>query len=136
MILVVAAVIVDDLAAPTQVLAARRRGPPALAGLWEFPGGKVEAGEDPVRALRRDLAEELDISVDLGDELVNPVGPSWPISAELEMRVSMVSVRSGTPQAAGSHDYLRRLGPDELDGVAWLPADTAVVAELRRWLST
>ena len=68
MILVVAAVIVDDLTHPTRLLAARRAAPRALAGGWEFPGGKVEPGEDPIAALHRELAEELQITVDLGAE--------------------------------------------------------------------
>ncbi len=134
-VLVVAAAVVDDLATPTRVLAARRRSPPALAGLWEFPGGKVEAGEDPVTALHRELAEELHIAVDLGPELLNLAGSCWPISAELEMRVWLVSIRSGMPRAAGSHDDLRWVGPDELDGVAWLPADTDVAVQLMRLLA-
>ena len=104
MILVVAAVLVDDLAAPTRILAARRRTPAALAGFWEFPGGKVEPAEDPVDALHRELAEELQITVELGSELENPAGGTWPISAEHEMRLWFARINSGVPTATGSHD--------------------------------
>ena len=81
MILVVAAAIVDDLIAPTRVLAARRVEPRALAGGWEFPGGKVEPGEDPVAALHRELAEELQVRVRPRGRAAPPDGGAWPIAA-------------------------------------------------------
>jgi 8-oxo-dGTP diphosphatase len=130
MILVVAAVIVDDLAAPTRVLAARRATPGASAGGWEFPGGKVEPGEDPIAALHRELAEELSITVDLGAELCPPDGGAWPIVPQHEMRLWFAVVTSGIPTPTGSHDELRWLSGDQLDQVAWLPTDHAIVAQL------
>ena len=60
---VVGAAIVDSLASPKKLLAGRRSAPAALAGLWEFPGGKVEGGERPEEALVRELREELGIEV-------------------------------------------------------------------------
>lgn len=130
MILVVAAVIVDDLTEPSRLLAARRTEPPALAGGWEFPGGKVEQDEDPIAALHRELAEELQITVDLGAEFCPPDGGAWPIVPGHEMRLWFAVVTSGTPTATGSHDQLRWLAADQLDQVDWLPADTAIVAQL------
>ncbi len=130
MILVVAGVVVDDLAAPTQILAARRCTPPALAGYWEFPGGKVEPGEDPVDALHRELAEELQVTVELGAELENPAGGTWPISAAHEMRLWFARIDSGEPTATGSHDLLRWLVAAQLNEVDWLPADMTIVALL------
>ena len=127
MILVVAAVLVDDLAAPSRILAARRRTPAALAGFWEFPGGKVEPAEDPVDALHRELAEELQITVELGSELENPAGGTWPISADHEMRLWFARINAGAPTATGSHDALRWLTAAQLRDVPWLPADTTIV---------
>ena len=136
MILVVAAVIVDDLPKPTRLLAARRTEPPTLAGGWEFPGGKVEPGEDPITALHRELAEELQITVDLGTELCPPDGGAWPIVPGHEMRLWFAVVTSGTPTPTGSHDELRWLTGDQLDQVAWFPADRAIIAELSHRLRT
>ena len=134
MILVVAAVLVDDLATPTRILAARRRTPAALAGFWEFPGGKVEPAENPLAALHRELAEELRITVELGSELDNPAGGFWPISGELEMRLWFATISSGVPTATGSHDALRWLPAAQLTNVPWLPADRTIVAWLRERL--
>ena len=130
MILVVAAVIVDDLADPTRVLAARRAAPGSLAGGWEFPGGKVQPGEEPIAGLHRELAEELQITVELGAELCPPDGDAWPIVRGHEMRLWFAQVMSGTPTPTGSHDELRWLPSDQLNQVAWLPADRAIVAAL------
>jgi 8-oxo-dGTP diphosphatase len=130
-ILVVAAAIVDDLADPSRVLAARRVAPRALAGGWEFPGGKVELGEDHVVALHRELDEELQIRVRLGEELPPSGGGAWPMAANLEMRLWFAVLTAGPPVLTDSHDELRWLTADQLDSVGWLPADRAVVDRLR-----
>ena len=135
MTLVVAAAIVDDLAAPSCVLAARRVAPRALAGGWEFPGGKVEPGEDPVVALHRELDEELQVRVRLGEELAPPGGGTWPMAVHLEMRIWFAVVTAGPPVLTDSHDELRWLTAGQLDDVAWLPADRAVVDRLRSRVS-
>jgi 8-oxo-dGTP diphosphatase len=135
-VLVVAAAVVDDLRAPTRLLAARRCGPGPLSGGWEFPGGKVEPGEDPVTALHRELAEELQVRVRLGVELPGPDRGAWPISETLELRLWFAELVDGAPAPTGSHDELRWLSRDQLDEVAWLPADLAIVEDLRPHLTT
>jgi 8-oxo-dGTP diphosphatase len=131
--LVVGAAIVDDLAAPTTLLAARRTEPAHLAGGWELPGGKVEPGEDPLAALHRELAEELGVRVELGRELVPPPGGppgGWPLPPRHRMRVWLARVVDGEPAPIEDHDAVRVLGPGRWLDVAWLPADVPIVRAL------
>ena len=121
----------DDLAVPSRVLAARRSAAGALAGGWEFPGGKVEPAEDPVAALHRELDEELQIRVRLGAELPAADGVAWPLAGNLVMRLWFAEVIGGTPTVTGSHDELRWLAAGQLDDVSWLPADRPIVDRLR-----
>ncbi len=71
---VVAAAILDSLEAPTRLLCAARAYPPALAGRFELPGGKVEPGETPEEALAREIAEELSTRLRLGAPVPRPAG--------------------------------------------------------------
>ncbi|WP_304441391.1 (deoxy)nucleoside triphosphate pyrophosphohydrolase [Kineosporia sp. R_H_3] len=130
--LVVGAAIVDDLGAPRTLLSARRTEPPHLAGGWELPGGKVEAGEDPVEALHREIAEELGVRVVLGDELPgpDPAEPGWPLPPAHRMRVWLARVTDGVPAPIEDHDAVRVLGPGQWLDVDWLPADVPIVRAL------
>ncbi len=135
--LVVAALLLDDVHRPQRVLAARRSTPVELRGRWEFPGGKVEQGENVVTALVREIAEELDLAIEVGVELVNPEAATWPISAAYELRCWFAHIVSGTPRAGDSHDATRWVGPSDLPTMDWLDADRPVAAELlRRWPSS
>ncbi|WP_298806170.1 (deoxy)nucleoside triphosphate pyrophosphohydrolase [uncultured Pseudokineococcus sp.] len=131
--LVVAAALVDDVARPGSVLAARRSAPASLAGGWELPGGKVEPGEDPAAALHRELAEELGVRVALGPRLASgePDG-DWPLSSALRMRVWLARVVEGQPAPLEDHDELRVLPGDRWGDVAWLPGDVAPLEALAR----
>ena len=125
--LVVGAAIVDDLHRPRTLLAARRTEPPELAGGWEFPGGKVELGEDPIEALHREIAEELGVEVRLGRVVRGPLEGAWPLGDRYAMTVWLAQVTSGDPQPLEDHDALRVLTAEELYAVPWLPADLPIV---------
>ena len=128
---VVGAVLCDDLARPTHFLAARRSYPPELAGLWEFPGGKVDAGESREAALHRELAEELHITAELGGRIAGPEAEGgWRTSPQHVMWVWWCVATSGEPRALGSHDALAWVGRDDALDLPWLPGDVPVVREV------
>ncbi|MCC9146322.1 MULTISPECIES: (deoxy)nucleoside triphosphate pyrophosphohydrolase [unclassified Arthrobacter] len=129
---VVGAAVLDSLARPSKLLAARRSAPEALAGLWEFPGGKVEAGEGCTEALHRELAEELGIRVELDAEVPGPSEQGWPLNRSAAMRVWLAEVTDGTPEPLEDHDELRWVDLTEkaLTALAWIPADLPIVTAL------
>lgn len=135
--LVVAAAILDDVEQPAALLGARRSRPEHLAGRWEFPGGKVEPGEEPVEALHRELREELGVAVELGVEVPGPFDGAWEITDRHVMRLWTAQVVRGEPAPLVEHDELRWLGSGELFDVPWLDADVpiveAVAAHTRLW---
>lgn len=124
--IVVGAAIVHD----GRVLAACRSAPAELAGRWEFPGGKVEAGESETDALVRECREEMGIEVAVGRLL-----GAQPIAADLVLHVYLAEHLLGYPEPRQDHDEMRWLAPDDLSSVEWLPADqpmlAAVAAALR-----
>jgi 8-oxo-dGTP diphosphatase len=110
-----------------RLLAARRCPPSTLAGGWELPGGKVEAGESDRDALVREIREELGVEVALGDR----VHGEWACGPTMVLRVYLAVLLDGSPAPLQEHDELRWLGPDELFDVDWLPADLPAVEAVR-----
>jgi 8-oxo-dGTP diphosphatase len=125
LIIVGAAIVADGL-----VLGCERAHPPEAAGRWEFPGGKVEPGEDEVEALVRECEEELGVVVAVGDR----VGDDVPLAhGGALLRVWLARVVSGEPRAL-EHASLRWFTAGDLDSVPWLPADAPIVRALARLL--
>lgn len=131
-VLVVAVGLVDDLDRPTRLLAARRSKPLSLAGRWEFPGGKVDAGETPVEALHREIVEELGITITLGSEVAGPLDGGWPITHGYVMRLWAATVASGEPQPLVEHDEVAWLDAGAWLSVPWLDPDVPIVEALAR----
>jgi 8-oxo-dGTP diphosphatase len=130
---VAGAAIVDDLDHPTTLLAARRTEPPHLAGGWELPGGKVDPGETVLEALHREVAEELGVRIQVGQEVPGPDAATrgWPLPPAHRMRVWLAQVvDGGVPAPIEDHDAVRWLGPGEWLDVGWLPADVPIVRAL------
>lgn len=111
-----------------RLLAARRTEPASLAGGWELPGGKVEAGEDDVAALVRECLEELGVVVSPGHQ----IGGDWPMTGDALLRAWTATVSQGRPQALENHSEVRWLEPGQWYDVEWLPPDLPVVRALER----
>ncbi|MDT4939940.1 MAG: 8-oxo-dGTP diphosphatase [Pseudonocardiales bacterium] len=114
---VVGAAIIRD----GRVLAARRARPAALAGRWEFPGGKVEAGESDAAALVRECQEELGVTVAVGARLGDAMNEA------IRLTLYAATLVAGTPEPLEDHDELRWLSAIELGEVGWLPIDLALL---------
>ncbi|MDN5558263.1 MAG: NUDIX domain-containing protein [Ruaniaceae bacterium] len=108
------------------LFAAQRAYPPEFAGQWELPGGKVEPGEDPYDALRREIREELGIDIVIQQELLPDDGDTWPILRGHRMRV-WVCVPRGEPCLGADHLEIRWLEPDALWSVRWLEPDVPII---------
>lgn len=107
---------------------ATQRGYGDLAGGWEFPGGKVEAGEMPQEALVREIHEELEATISVG-EFICQVEYDYP-AFHLSMKCYLCSVVEGHLTLL-EHSDAKWLDASTLDSVDWLPADIAVVDAIK-----
>ena len=126
---VVAAVIKAGNESGEPVIFATQRGYGEFQGGWEFPGGKIEVGESPQEALRREIIEELDTEITIG-ELVDTVEYDYP-NFHLSMDCFWCEVLSGN-LILKEHEDARWLLKEQLDDVEWLPADITLVEKIKK----
>lgn len=110
---------------------ATQRGYGEFKGYWEFPGGKMEVGETQEEALLREIKEELNINIQVG-ELLDTIEYDYP-QFHLTMYCYMCTFVSGE-LVLKEHNASRWLTKDTLDSVNWLPADIALIDKLKKIL--
>ena len=124
---VVAAVICDNIKEKNKIFATAR-GYGELKGGWEFPGGKVEPGETPQQALVREIMEELDTEIKVG-EWIDTIEFDYP-TFHLSMDCFWCEVVSGK-LVLKEAEAARWLTKEELDSVPWLPADQTILETIK-----
>ena len=107
---------------------ATARGYGEFKGGWEFPGGKIEPGETPQEALKREIMEELETEISVGD-LIDTIEYDYP-EVHLSMDCFWCEILSGNLVLKEAEDA-RWLVADELDSVEWLPADVTLIEKIK-----
>ena len=125
---VVAAIICDDIKEKNKIFATAR-GYGELKGGWEFPGGKVEPGETSQQALIREIIEELDTEIKVG-ELIDTVEYDYP-TFHLSMDCFWAEVKEGHLELKEA-EAAKWLTKDQLESVTWLPADILLIDQIRK----
>lgn len=115
-----------------KILCAQRSEHMSLPLLWEFPGGKIEAGETPQEALKRELEEELTIEAEVGEQVEST-------TFEYDFGIVILTtfycaLIAGEPTLT-EHAEIRWLVPDKLSQLEWAPADIPAVEKIQRELS-
>lgn len=111
---------------------ATQRGYGEFQGFWEFPGGKIEAGETREQALIREIKEELDVDIKVG-KLISTLEYDYH-SFHLTMHCYICTLLSGD-MVLKEHEAFKWLTKDMLDSVDWLPADRTLIESLKELLN-
>ena len=125
---VVAAVIKATNEKGEPMIFATQRGYGDFKGGWEFPGGKIEEGETPQEALVREIREELETEIAVG-ELIDTIEYDYP-TFHLSMDCFWAEIVSGN-LVLKEHEAAKWLTRDELNSVEWLPADIGLIEKVR-----
>ncbi len=129
---VVAAIIVDKRQEDGRSLIfATQRGYGEYKDGWEFPGGKIEQGETPQQALKREIMEELDTEIVVGD-LIDTIEYDYP-KFHLSMDCFWCKLVKGN-LTLKEHEAARWLDKDSMDSVNWLPADITIIEKIKEGL--
>ena len=128
---VVAAIICNDMERKDKIFATAR-GYGDLKGGWEFPGGKVEPGETPQQALKREIMEELSTEIKVG-ELIDTIEYDYP-TFHLSMDCFWAEVITGQLELKEA-EAAKWLTKDQLESVAWLPADITLIDKIRQYMN-
>ena len=127
---VVAAVIKSINEKGEPIIFATQRGYGDLKGGWEFPGGKIEEGETPQDALKREIKEELDTEIRVG-ELIDTIEYDYP-AFHLSMDCFWAEILSGD-LVLKEHEAAKWLRREELTSVNWLPADITLIEKIEKF---
>ena len=128
---VVAAIICNDMERKNKIFATAR-GYGDLKGGWEFPGGKVEPGETPQQALKREIMEELSTEIKVG-ELIDTIEYDYP-TFHLSMDCFWAEVITGQLELKEA-EAAKWLTKNQLESVAWLPADITLIDKIRQHMN-
>lgn len=110
---------------------ATQRGYGEFKDGWEFPGGKVEPGESPEDALRREIREELEVDINVGD-LIETIEYDYP-AFHLSMKCFACTIAGGSPHLL-EHEAAKWLTSMQLCSVDWLPADVTLIPKIEKML--